>query len=46
MIERTDSLFINLGKIFCFALELLYFCNHQKYRNLAKQGQFLHRYYA
>ena len=46
MLERTDSLFINLGKIFCFALELLYSCNHQKYRNLAKQGQFLHRYYA
>jgi len=31
MLERTDSLFINLGKIFCFALELLYFCNHIDY---------------
>ena len=37
MLERTDSLFTNLGKILCFALELLYFCNHQKYRNLAKK---------
>ena len=32
MLERTDSLFINLGKILCFALELLYFCNHIDYR--------------
>ena len=31
MLERTDSLFINLGRIFCFALELLYFCNHIDY---------------